>query len=181
MAKPPMRPRLCGPRGKVARWQNLIPLIPWIAPPPSTLAQSKERKGSNFAIWQPCLHCLSSFVTSIRSWRFLSAVPFFPRRSSTLMINRTRMRIRRRGPHWQDRGVTPFDAHTRRDGDRGMRPSSLGGPGTLLAYATIIPGPQTRHLLNLQLFNSINIRKVQDLLSPHGSPERFLSEEGSHR
>ena len=26
-----------------------------IAPPtPSTLAQSKERKGSNFAIWQPC-------------------------------------------------------------------------------------------------------------------------------
>ena len=27
---------------KVARWQNL----------PSTLAQSKERKGSNFAIWQ---------------------------------------------------------------------------------------------------------------------------------
>ena len=25
-------------------------------PPPSTLAQSKERKGSNFAIWQPCLY-----------------------------------------------------------------------------------------------------------------------------
>ena len=25
------------------------------APTPSTLAQSKERKGSNFAIWQPCL------------------------------------------------------------------------------------------------------------------------------
>ena len=24
------------------------------APTPSTLAQSKERKGSNFAIWQPC-------------------------------------------------------------------------------------------------------------------------------
>ena len=24
------------------------------APRPSTLAQSKERKGSNFAIWQPC-------------------------------------------------------------------------------------------------------------------------------
>ena len=24
------------------------------APPPSTLAQSKERKGSNFAIWQHC-------------------------------------------------------------------------------------------------------------------------------
>ena len=24
------------------------------APKPSTLAQSKERKGSNFAIWQPC-------------------------------------------------------------------------------------------------------------------------------
>ena len=29
----------------VARWQNLIPC----APTPSTLAQSKERKGSNFA------------------------------------------------------------------------------------------------------------------------------------
>ena len=26
------------------------------APTPSTLAQSKERKGSNIAIWQPCLH-----------------------------------------------------------------------------------------------------------------------------
>ena len=24
-------------------------------PTPSTLAQSKERKGSNFAIWQPCV------------------------------------------------------------------------------------------------------------------------------
>ena len=24
------------------------------APTPSTLTQSKERKGSNFAIWQPC-------------------------------------------------------------------------------------------------------------------------------
>ena len=31
----------------VARWQNLIPSSPWIAP--STLAQSKERKGSHFA------------------------------------------------------------------------------------------------------------------------------------
>ena len=28
------------------------------APTPSTLAQSKERKGSNFAIWQPCLQVL---------------------------------------------------------------------------------------------------------------------------
>ena len=25
-----------------------------MSPTPSTLAQSKERKGSNFAIWQPC-------------------------------------------------------------------------------------------------------------------------------
>ena len=31
------------------------------APTPSTLAQSKERKGSNFAIWQPC--CWSLLVT----------------------------------------------------------------------------------------------------------------------
>ena len=36
----------------VARWQNLIPSFP--APTPSTPAQSKERKGSNFAIWQHC-------------------------------------------------------------------------------------------------------------------------------
>ena len=35
--------------------QNLITSFPWIAPTASTLAQSKERKGSNFAIWQPCL------------------------------------------------------------------------------------------------------------------------------
>ena len=27
-------------------------------PTPSTLAQSKERKGSNFAIWQPCLQVI---------------------------------------------------------------------------------------------------------------------------
>ena len=40
-------------KSKVARWQNLIPSFPWIAPTPSTLAQSKESKGSNFAIWQP--------------------------------------------------------------------------------------------------------------------------------
>ena len=39
---------------RYATLQNLIPSFPWIAPPmPSTLAQSKERKGSNFAIWQP--------------------------------------------------------------------------------------------------------------------------------
>ena len=37
-----------------AMLQNLIPSFSWIAPMPSTLAQSKERKGSNFAIWQPC-------------------------------------------------------------------------------------------------------------------------------
>ena len=30
------------------------------APTPSTLAQSKERKGSNFAIWQPWPRCLLS-------------------------------------------------------------------------------------------------------------------------
>ena len=41
-----------------------FPSFRWIAPPtPSTLAQSKERKGSNFAIWLPCPsslthHCL---------------------------------------------------------------------------------------------------------------------------
>ena len=29
------------------------------APTPSTLAQSKERKGSNFAIWQPCIKAIS--------------------------------------------------------------------------------------------------------------------------
>ena len=33
--------------------------------PPSTLAQSKERKGYNFAIWQPC--CLSMLVIRIAS------------------------------------------------------------------------------------------------------------------
>ena len=32
------------PGHKVARWQNLIPSFPWIG-----RAQSKERKGSNFA------------------------------------------------------------------------------------------------------------------------------------
>ena len=42
---------------KVARWHNLIPSFPSLdcAPTPSTLAQSKKRKGSNFVIWQPTL------------------------------------------------------------------------------------------------------------------------------
>ena len=40
--------------GKVARWQILIPSFSWIAPGWRAWgAQSKERKGSNFAIWQP--------------------------------------------------------------------------------------------------------------------------------
>ena len=30
------------------------------APTPSTLAQSKERKGPNFAIWQPCVKGLTT-------------------------------------------------------------------------------------------------------------------------
>ena len=34
------------------------------APTPSTLAQSKERKGSNFAIWQPCRCATSSRPSS---------------------------------------------------------------------------------------------------------------------
>ena len=39
---------------RYAALQNLIPSFPWIAPPlPSTMAQSKERKGSSFAIWPP--------------------------------------------------------------------------------------------------------------------------------
>ena len=33
----------------VARWQNLIPSFPWIAPGWRAWSQSKERKGSNFA------------------------------------------------------------------------------------------------------------------------------------
>ena len=35
------------------------------APTPSTLAQSKERKGSNFAIWQPCEQSAASAATSL--------------------------------------------------------------------------------------------------------------------
>ena len=38
------------PQVSVARWQNLIPSFPWIAPGwRARGAQSKERKGSNFA------------------------------------------------------------------------------------------------------------------------------------
>ena len=37
------------------------------APTPSTLAQSKERKGSNFAIWQPCVQDLLTTV-NIPEW-----------------------------------------------------------------------------------------------------------------
>ena len=34
-------------------------------PTPSTLAQSKERKGSNFAIWQHCHECVPSPQSAI--------------------------------------------------------------------------------------------------------------------
>ena len=36
------------------------------APTPSTLAQCKERKGSNFAIWQPWAAALHRFLPSLR-------------------------------------------------------------------------------------------------------------------
>ena len=45
--------------------------ITFCAPTPSTLAQSKERKGSNFAIWQPCSGSYSLSLlaaTSSRVW-----------------------------------------------------------------------------------------------------------------
>ena len=39
---------------RYAALQNLIPSFPWIAPPrPPPWRYPKERKGSNFAIWQP--------------------------------------------------------------------------------------------------------------------------------
>ena len=38
---------------RYAALQNLILSFPWISPPPSTPAQPEEKKGSNFAIWQP--------------------------------------------------------------------------------------------------------------------------------
>ena len=49
---------------RYATLQNLIPFLSldW-APTPSILAQSKERKGSNFAIWQPWHSCKPSYKT----------------------------------------------------------------------------------------------------------------------
>merc|ERR1712024_44789 len=50
---------------RYASLQNLSPSFSWIArPTPSTPAQSKERKGSNFAIWQPCFVVLLAFSSS---------------------------------------------------------------------------------------------------------------------
>ena len=46
----------------------MIPSLLWIAPLhlPSVLAQSKERKGSNFAIWQPCFKVLLPSLKRLR-------------------------------------------------------------------------------------------------------------------
>ena len=58
-----------------AALQNLIPSFPWIVPPPTpfTLTQSKKRKGSNFAIWQPwhkdTCRRLSRSTWRLRNWR----------------------------------------------------------------------------------------------------------------
>ena len=47
--------RASGLRLRYATLQNLIPFLSLdCTRTPSTPAQSKERKGSNFAIWQPC-------------------------------------------------------------------------------------------------------------------------------
>ena len=58
---------------------NLITSIPWIAPHarPSTPAHSKERKGSNFAIWQPCAQALALLLRPLlRTQEFgLHAIP----------------------------------------------------------------------------------------------------------
>ena len=50
---------------RYATLQNVIPSFPWIAPRPSTLAQSKERKGSHFAILQPCPSLVRSSKCSL--------------------------------------------------------------------------------------------------------------------
>ena len=52
-----------GTRAPLRYVPNLIPSFPRFAPPapPSTLAQSKERKGSNFAIWQPWWYIMKAF------------------------------------------------------------------------------------------------------------------------
>ena len=53
------------------------------APRPSTLAQSKGRKGSNFAIWQPCTPVCGSGVVAVG----IGSLPLLPSRSRpTLMI-----------------------------------------------------------------------------------------------
>ena len=45
-----VRPVLDPLDDKIARWQNLIPSFPWIAPGwKGVVTQSEERKGSNFA------------------------------------------------------------------------------------------------------------------------------------
>ena len=48
-------------------------------PPPSTLAQSKERKGSNFAIWQPCFQRICKKVDDI------SALSVFPQKEHKII------------------------------------------------------------------------------------------------
>ena len=56
------------------------------APTPSTLAQSKQRKGSDFAIWQPCVYRDIEYdITGFAQANRIAAIPM--RRSTYGIVN----------------------------------------------------------------------------------------------
>ena len=110
------------------------------APTPSTLAQSKERKGSNFAIWQPCFWWILSWCGRW-GWR----VPMsrcLRCRCRALLWRRRRWRRRRRGRgqrgnlqplQWQharawDGGITLIETWNRLVSRSNFIFKTLGGP-----------------------------------------------------
>ena len=60
------------------RYATLQNLIPSFAPTPSTLMQSKERKGSNFAIWQHCIsfQAVGIFLAGCFVFTFLAMLEY---------------------------------------------------------------------------------------------------------
>ena len=88
-----------------AKFDPFLPLD--CAPTPSTLAQSKERKGSNFAIWQPSVQTLVVPPERVNETTFVMNVTNSPEES-----------VEDDESSGVSRNPTPTEAATSRDADR---------------------------------------------------------------
>ena len=104
-------PRAMAPLRYAAKFDPFLSLD--CAPNPSTLAQSKERKGSNFAIWQPSVQTLVVPAERVNETTFVMNVTNSPEES-----------VEDDESSGVSRNPTPTEAATSRDADK--RTTDLG-------------------------------------------------------